>query len=192
MKKTNLLLLYILITKHQWIWLKWKNSWWKMIKCWWLYDKTVDEVKWKIVISTPGVLAPFKPTTFDYIDSDGSSAGRAEDCRVLWLSLGRWFDSGSSEFFYFISFFIIFSYKHLNTFLHLLFFESTTYSQLICILRIQINHKEGHVRLQNMSQMWIRIIKIDKQLCKISNHGERPNRWADRKWTHIVYDLMKD
>jgi hypothetical protein len=30
---------------------------------------------------------------------DHSSAGRAEDCRVLWLSLGRWFDSGWSEFF---------------------------------------------------------------------------------------------
>ena len=46
------------------------------------------------------MIAPFKPTTFYYLDSDGSSAGRAEDCRVLWLSLGRWFDSGSSEFFY--------------------------------------------------------------------------------------------
>ncbi len=34
------------------------------------------------------------------IRPDHSSAGRAEDCRVLWLSLGRWFDSGWSEFFY--------------------------------------------------------------------------------------------
>ena len=30
--------------------------------------------------------------------TDHSSAGRAEDCRVARLSLGRWFDSGWSEF----------------------------------------------------------------------------------------------
>jgi hypothetical protein len=33
--------------------------------------------------------------------SDNSSAGRAEDCRVAWLSLGRWFNSSLSEFFIF-------------------------------------------------------------------------------------------
>ena len=32
--------------------------------------------------------------------SDNSSAGRAEDCRVTWLSLGRWFNSSLSEFFF--------------------------------------------------------------------------------------------
>ncbi len=36
--------------------------------------------------------------------TDHSSAGRAEDCRVAWLSLGRWFDSGWSEFLSFKSF----------------------------------------------------------------------------------------
>ena len=34
------------------------------------------------------------------VDSDNSSAGRAEDCRVLWLSFGRWFNSSLSEFFF--------------------------------------------------------------------------------------------
>ena len=41
-----------------------------------------------------------KATTRIDASPDHSSAGRAEDCRVLWLSLGRWFDSGWSEFFY--------------------------------------------------------------------------------------------
>lgn len=36
---------------------------------------------------------------------DHSSAGRAEDCSVARLSLGRWFDSGWSEFFIIINFF---------------------------------------------------------------------------------------
>jgi hypothetical protein len=34
----------------------------------------------------------------EVITTDHSSAGRAEDCRVARLSLGRWFDSGWSEF----------------------------------------------------------------------------------------------
>ena len=34
------------------------------------------------------------------LDSDNSSAGRAEDCRVPRLSFGRWFNSSLSEFFY--------------------------------------------------------------------------------------------
>ncbi len=34
--------------------------------------------------------------------TDHSSAGRAEDCRVAWLSLGPWFDSGWSEFLLFL------------------------------------------------------------------------------------------
>ena len=33
-----------------------------------------------------------------WIDSDNSSAGRAEDCRVSRLSFGRWFNSSLSEF----------------------------------------------------------------------------------------------
>ena len=33
------------------------------------------------------------------IQTADSSVGRAEDCRILWLSLGRWFNSGSAEFF---------------------------------------------------------------------------------------------
>lgn len=37
---------------------------------------------------------------------DHSSAGRAEDCSVARLSLGRWFDSGWSEFFIIINFFL--------------------------------------------------------------------------------------
>ena len=39
----------------------------------------------------------------DWLRSDHSSVGRAEDCRVLWLSLGRWFDSGWSEFLLFLT-----------------------------------------------------------------------------------------
>ena len=35
--------------------------------------------------------------------TDHSSAGRAEDCRVAWLSLGPWFDSGWSEFLLFFT-----------------------------------------------------------------------------------------
>ncbi len=36
----------------------------------------------------------------EHTDSDNSSAGRAEDCRVPRLSFGRWFNSSLSEFFY--------------------------------------------------------------------------------------------
>ena len=36
------------------------------------------------------------------IESDNSSAGRAEDCRVARLSFGRWFNSSLSEFLIFI------------------------------------------------------------------------------------------
>ena len=42
-----------------------------------------------------------------YTVPDSSSAGRAEDCRVLWLSLGRWFNSSLSEIFLFISIYFI-------------------------------------------------------------------------------------
>ena len=40
---------------------------------------------------------------------DNSSAGRAEDCRVWRLSLGRWFNSSLSEFL-FLSIILIFLY----------------------------------------------------------------------------------
>ncbi len=48
---------------------------------------------------------------------DHSSAGRAEDCRVARLSLGRWFDSGWSEFFY-IHLKLLSTIKLIYTYLH--------------------------------------------------------------------------
>ena len=42
-------------------------------------------------------------------NTDHSSAGRAEDCRVARLSLGRWFDSGWSEFLFL---FLMHEYKY--------------------------------------------------------------------------------
>ena len=48
------------------------------------------------------MFSSLKQAAFYHIGSVGSSAGRAEDCRVMWLSLGRWFNSAPTEFFYFI------------------------------------------------------------------------------------------
>ena len=70
------------------------------------------------------------------VSPDHSSAGRAEDCRVLWLSLGRWFDSGWSEFFYIPSFSPHLKLKiqdtsnYYNNALNIIFF-STTLSLLL-------------------------------------------------------------
>lgn len=66
----------------------------------------------------------FKQPLFYYIESFDSSAGRAEDCRVMWLSLGRWFNSGSKEFFYFLFF------------IHLFIFYFTCFSLIISIFPI--------------------------------------------------------
>jgi hypothetical protein len=53
----------------------------------------------------------FKQPWSDYIESVGSSAGRAEDCRVMWLSLGRWFNSAPTEFFYLLFFCLFLTYS---------------------------------------------------------------------------------
>ena len=55
-------------------------------------------IKW---VNRKKFLKYFKIVDANVIDSDNSSAGRAEDCRVMRLSFGRWFNSSLSEFFLF-------------------------------------------------------------------------------------------
>lgn len=131
------------------------------------------------------MIAPFKPTTFYYLDSDGSSAGRAEDCRVLWLSLGRWFDSGSSEFFYLNKFSFIICF---NLYLKYFFYKSN-HLMIIYLSAVHLRwwnpiKRNKQWRLHNDRED---LFEIMAWIRNLRNAVYR--RWKLGRWAHIWFSL---
>ena len=74
-------------------------------------------------------------------DPDNSSAGRAEDCRVWRLSLGRWFNSSLSEFL-FLSIIIIHLYFFIRLLQYFLFFVHIHQTNVVYLPKSVYKHTD--------------------------------------------------
>ena len=65
------------------------------------------------------------------VTTTDSSVGRAEDCSGILISLGRWFESGSVDFFFLFFFFFVFRFFFFFFLFLFLFFFFCCFSFLL-------------------------------------------------------------